>query len=550
MKSSSLFRIIFFVIVAIFVLNFVVVLVYFPLATSSASSSGIPPVTLKLQNLESFGNFEEDQQSHEKHRRQQQLAPREEEGKQKHLRKGATGRTQRIKTATEISAKIGTNSTAKKATNSTSKCSFHGCPVSFPKIVNNSTQNCESYGCPVYPPELTTPLTNQTIRKALEESGYSFLPLTSSNKTKQNLSNFTFASETFVTLSLQGASHEVNQDRGLYVSPFLPKLLSTTLASKNSTKSFLTCIFDGHGELGHKVAQEVVEKFPLLLSEKLTLALSGINKNSADSNEKSSESHNQTILVNQVDYDSTDRAIRKALNETFLEVNEKGDPSNFFLGGCTASVTLRWGPRLYVANTGDSETIVVSAFPPQNMQQQEMRRKERRSELWTAKVEYNTRRDKANQPDERARIEKLGGKIHINAKGFDPRVILHSEAAHDTIGLAMSRSIGDWEWKAVGVTAEPTIDVIDLSKPPLPDSDKTIFLLAASDGFWDMRQKPFYASRMAASFRNDDKDNWNSREKDASFRPLYHLYDIIQKITPKNQNGYRDDITVTIVNLE
>ena len=261
---------------------------------------------------------------------------------------------------------------------------------------------------------------------------------------------------------------------------------------------------------------------------------------------------NDTMLVRKEDYDSTDLAIRNALNETFLEVNEKGTPSTFLLGGCTATVTLRWGSKLYVANAGDSETIVVSASasskqqPPKKQQQQQY-------DSLHANVEYETRRDKANQPEERARIEKLGGTIHVNANGFDPRVIVYSEAAKDTIGLAMSRCIGDWEWKAVGVIAEPTIDLIDLSKASLPDSGKVFFLLAASDGMWERRQKQFYATQMAASFQNSIENLPNPRDNDdanAQFRPLYHLYDIIQRITPKVQTGYRDDITAMIINLE
>ncbi|OEU22838.1 protein serine/threonine phosphatase 2C, partial [Fragilariopsis cylindrus CCMP1102] len=177
-------------------------------------------------------------------------------------------------------------------------------------------------------------------------------------------------------------------------------------------------IFDGHGKLGHTVAQEVVERFPV--------------------------EHENVISIE--DYDRNDFAIRKALNETFLEINSNGTASTFSLGGCTASISLRWGSKLYMANAGDSQIIVQQRTP----------------EGMITKVEYSTRRDKANLPDERARIEGLGGKIHVNANGFDPRVIIYSEAAKDTIGLAMSRSLGDWEWKSVGVFAEPIVDIIDL----------------------------------------------------------------------------------------
>lgn len=538
MKPSSLFRIIFLVIVAVFVLNFMVLLVYFPIISSSSSSHGVPSLPLRIiKNSEPFGKLRE-KNLRRKHRQQRQRPPIlkdyvERQQQQHQGQQGQIGRKQKTKATTAAFAK--SNDT-------------------------NTTTHCPMYGCPVYPPELTTPDTNQTIRKALESSGYSLLPSSSKAEEEQPISEsrFGFASHSFATLSQKGKSHEVNQDRAVFVSPFLPDLLSST---STSTKSFLACIFDGHGQLGHKVAQEVVEKFPLVLSEKLTLALSvdannvihDNNRSNNDSHDQSSSSNtNETMLVRIEDYDSTDLAIRKALNETFLEVSEKGTPSTFLLGGCTASVTLRWGSKLYVANAGDSETIVVSASASSKQQYPKQQQQQQRNSL-LANVEYETRRDKANQPEERTRIEKLGGKIHVDANGFDPRVIVYSEAAKDTIGLAMSRCIGDWEWKAVGVTAEPTIDLIDLSKATLSDSGKMLFLLAASDGFWDRRQKHFYASQMAASFQNSIESLQNPRDKDdanAQFRPLYHLYDIIQRITPKVQKGYRDDITAMIVNLE
>jgi len=198
-------------------------------------------------------------------------------------------------------------------------------------------------------------------------------------------------------------------------------------------------------------------------------------------------------------------------------------------------------------------------------------------------VVYASRRDKANLPDERARIEGRGGKIHLNAKGFDPRVMVQSQVANETIGLAMSRCLGDWEWKAVGVIAEPIIDVLDLStvrrhrhrRQQLLEEEEeedthTVFLIAASDGFFDLRAKEFYANQLAGSFLvdHDDADrkyltdpqrkqgirlgNGNGHlgiTTKAEFRPLFRLYDIIQRITPKVQTGYRDDITAILSRL-
>eukprot|EP00536_Pseudo-nitzschia_multiseries_P003863 jgi/Psemu1/186730/e_gw1.61.61.1 len=391
-------------------------------------------------------------------------------------------------------------------------------------------RGCPSYGCPIYPPELTDPKLKKNIRGTLESSGFSFgesapQPVSTGSKpsTNDGKSSFEFAGGSFATLSQLGKSHVYNQDRAVLVPDYLADLLASTTSS--SHQSFLACIFDGHGKLGHDVAQEIVEKFPLLLAEKLTRELG------ADAN-------GDAILVKAPNYDRTDFIIQKALNETFLEVNEKGTESTFLLGGCTASVTLRWGSKLYVANAGDSQTILVSAAENEAQKQT--------NHPIVAKVEYHTRRDKANQPGERARIEHLGGTIHVNAEGFDPRVFVYSKAAGETIGLAMSRSLGDWEWKRSGVIAEPTIDVIDLTKLR---SVPVIYLLVASDGFWDMRQQQFLATLAAPSFFVPSDDESKTDTKPQRLRPLFHLYDIIQRITPKIQRGYRDDITATIVNI-
>ena len=86
----------------------------------------------------------------------------------------------------------------------------------------------------------------------------------------------------------------------------------------------------------------------------------------------------------------------------------------------------------------------------------------------------------------------------------------------------------------------------------LSDVNRTAFLIAASDGFWDMRQKHFYSNQLALSFTTGTETKQNQGDNDdsnARFKPLYYLYDTIQRITPKLQTGYRDDITATIVNL-
>eukprot|EP00980_Cylindrotheca_fusiformis_P006220 scaffold1328_cov108-Cylindrotheca_fusiformis.AAC.10 len=286
----------------------------------------------------------------------------------------------------------------------------------------------------------------------------------------------------------QGASHRENQDRAVVIDPFLP------LQSKSEDSSpFLVCIFDGHGKQGHIVASHILHEFPERLAEKLNALSSRPND---------------------------DESIIRALNETFVEVDIYAPP-NFLLGGSTGSVTLRIGSKLFIANTGDSKTIVYSSHSNNDA-------KAGRNE---ASITYMTRSDKAIIPEEYARITGLGGNVHINPHNNNSAVVVYSVAQREAIMLGMSRSIGDWEWKPVGVTAEPLIDVVDLTEHP------NSFLMAATDGVWEKRRKEWYGNQLLDSFHG------------GKTHPLAKCLEIFEKITPNAQKGYRDDMTAVVLEL-
>lgn len=271
----------------------------------------------------------------------------------------------------------------------------------------------------------------------------------------------------------------VNQDAAVAFAPFITK-------QTPSQKDFFIGIFDGHGTKGHDIARYATQAVPERLAEKLN-----------------------THAIQQ-----TDDWVVNALKETFVEVDAEAPPSAL-LGGCTASVTLRRGNKLFAANAGDSQTIIVSSFTNE-----------------TEQVVYATRKDKPHLPDELERIRRLGGQVHIPPEHpMLSRVIVHSEAANDVIGLAMSRSIGDWEWGAVGVTPEPIVDVINV------DDLSSAFVVAASDGLWDVRRHQFVAKHFANSFYRN------------GMPPLEACRDMIQKASPVRENVYRDDITIIALKL-
>ena len=146
----------------------------------------------------------------------------------------------------------------------------------------NKTTICPFYGCPIYPVELTNPQVNATLMETFLGRG------------NITTGGSQFATENFATLSQQGKSHVINQDRALFISPFLEKYSSSLPLSSitaATTQSFLAAIFDGHGKLGHEVAQEAIERFPLILAEKLTMAVF----NNISSNENTKVNNNNSF---------------------------------------------------------------------------------------------------------------------------------------------------------------------------------------------------------------------------------------------------------------
>jgi len=256
----------------------------------------------------------------------------------------------------------------------------------------------------------------------------------------------------------------------------------------NNEDDFLVGLFDGHGMEGHIIADHAARKVPQLLALKLSQATSPL----------------------------TDPQIIQALNHTFLEVDATAPPTRAVTGGCTGSVTLRLGQKLYIANAGDSRTIVVT-----------------QNENGEFNIPHMTTLDKAHLPEERARIEGKGGKIrHPPNNPFASRVWIRSSITNGQMGLAMSRSLGDWDWGAVGVTAEPRIDILSIQN--LTNG----FLLAASDGMWDARRPQFFAKLFG-----------NALIQYPSIHPMTACYDAIQKSSPKNESRYRDDITMIFLSL-
>ncbi|CAM9423220.1 unnamed protein product [Ectocarpus fasciculatus] len=272
--------------------------------------------------------------------------------------------------------------------------------------------------------------------------------------------------------------YKVNQDRGLISHPSL-----------NRAKHTVFGVFDGHGENGEHVAAYTMREVPRRL-----------------------ELHPESI-----------RDPVSALEDVFLDINSSLPKSgiNAVFGGCTAVVALVRGPRVWVANAGDSRALVAG-----------------RGKDGLVVARGLTRDQNPDSPGERERIEAMGGFVSDPEEaGASARVWL--DATKTLVGLAMARSIGDLAVKRVGVIALPEVTEYVLQ----PEDE---FLVLASDGVWE-----FIDNQEASSYRTTASEivqGFFDRGEDAA-GACKGLMEMANRRWSDMVGDYRDDITATVVKL-
>lgn len=156
--------------------------------------------------------------------------------------------------------------------------------------------------------------------------------------------------------------------------------------------------------------------------------------------------------------------LQKALKEACLKTNEELLYSSIETqhSGTTAVLVVIRGTSMLCANVGDSRAVLGK----------------KNGKSWLAIP--LSKDHKPNDPIEKTRIEINGGKVEPfrNSEGnlIGPSRVW--KAGERSPGLAMSRSLGDFEAKQVGVIADPEITEFRVSA-----ADK--FLIIGSDGLWD-----------------------------------------------------------------
>lgn len=287
------------------------------------------------------------------------------------------------------------------------------------------------------------------------------------------------------------ATQKINQDRGMVAYPY-------GCCDSNRRTAFFA-VHDGHGKRGEMVADFVMHQI-------------------------------EGRLRGHKDFDTN---LDKALRETFLEVDAAIENRSEMIplySGSTGCVAILRDDALTVSNVGDSRAVLarkkkLDAFQ-QKMQQISNSRKLLAYECIELSKDQN-----AACPLERNRITKAGGYVYQSPEpGMPVRVYLDQECME--MGLAMSRSFGDYHLKRAGVIAEPVI-----THHTVTDDDE--FFIIASDGLWE-----FISSDEAVSIVGDCFSEGMCASEACS-----RLIQAAIETWKEYEGDYRDDVTCVVVKL-
>ena len=248
-----------------------------------------------------------------------------------------------------------------------------------------------------------------------------------------------------------------------------------SITNINDIKDFnIFGILDGHGPHGHYVSEFASEFIPLeIINNTEIKAL----KDPEQIYEKLKENNCQIIT------------------NAFLSCDEalKNVDFDVLTSGSTCVIIIHIGAHIICANVGDSRGIIV-------YDDKDEKDDPELNELEFAQLSLDY---KPELPDEKKRILLNGGVVEKMKNGFGIPVgpFRVWVKGTDSPGLAMSRSIGDFKGKSVGIIAEPGIMEYDLC-------EASKYIVICSDGVWEYLNneivkdfgKPFYLKNDPSGF--------------------------------------------------
>ena len=265
---------------------------------------------------------------------------------------------------------------------------------------------------------------------------------------------------------------KINQDRGCVCFPL----------RKGSADETLLMVLDGHGEHGDKVSEYIMRE----------------------------------IVKNLETSESLDSDPPASLVEAFVRSHgsllTQGEHIQSMTSGTTCAAVYFKGDDFWTAHAGDTRVVVATDMG---------------EAIPTARALTNDH--KPDDENERKRIEEWGGFVSPSPEpGISARVWL--DPNFTMIGLAMSRSLGDYAVTAVGVIPQP-----DVTQYKVEEGDK--FMIIASDGVWE-----FIESQEAVEIVHLNIDKGAEEACKA-------LIDTATERWKEEEGDYRDDITAIVVKL-
>lgn len=257
-----------------------------------------------------------------------------------------------------------------------------------------------------------------------------------------------------------------------------------------NTDEAMFCVLDGHGQQGHLVSTQCRERLPQLYRE-------------------TGNDLSRTCLTMQAEL-------------------EKSTAMDVKCSGATCVICVVNGRRLTVGNLGDSKAVLG-----------------RRVNGVTLPHPL-TNDHKPDRPDERQRILQAGGKVGCRqlVVGNGPNgpvrlpmgpMRIWYQVRGETMGLAMSRSLGDGIVHALGVSADP-----ELTEHLLDGED--LFLLLGSDGIWDVTDLN-QAVQIVQGVVNKNPHGWDPREAAEELA-------VSARRRWESMSQMVDDITAIVVKLQ
>mmetsp|Transcript_22098 Transcript_22098/g.51948 ORF Transcript_22098/g.51948 Transcript_22098/m.51948 type:complete len:658 (-) Transcript_22098:53-2026(-) len=345
-----------------------------------------------------------------------------------------------------------------------------------------------------------------------------------------------------------------NQDRIMMLSR--PKISSNDTDRKNNkttnhqsrkqdgdVEDWWIGLFDGHGVLGHCASQYASLEFAKRIeSEWNKVESEGIHEEEAETTEKVENGDDGNNKNPREGSTVAVAGVQNLLESIFEDVNES--MPHFEGSGSTGISVWKVGNLVYTSNVGDSLAFVASYDTKSSKN-----RKGGKLDPSDIEIIYETQPHKPDSRRERERIEKAGGEVaDPPAPGFSARLLIPHPNGIDMTGLAMSRSLGDFEATKYGLIARPTTMALDLRAL---DKNREYILFAVTDGLVDKVPPLTVAQRMAealipnVSFSSSLSDKGTIQPLEAAEQLILKSSDLWSSDTEEFDGGlYRDDISL------